>query len=124
MYPDLAKVVREHPSIDTLSVCQMLQCGDLIRKNSSKAWRIELLYCHDNSTSVLRRPNTIKSLWLQNHEWQNLGETWPAQIWQSLEHLDPGPDNMIYPPRNHWVILSSLRVSGWIPDGFSYIVTQ
>ncbi|KAJ7935338.1 hypothetical protein B0H13DRAFT_524429 [Mycena leptocephala] len=109
MYPDLAKVVREHPSIDTLSVCQMLQCGDLFRKNSSKAWKIELLYCHDNSTSVLRRPNTIKSLWLQNHEWQNLEEIWPAQIWQNLEHLDPGPDNMIYPPRNHWIILSSLR---------------
>ncbi|KAJ7655554.1 hypothetical protein DFH06DRAFT_1200405 [Mycena polygramma] len=110
MTSHLAKGIREHPSIEILCLSHMSRCGDFnpIPTSSLKAWRIGLDYCHKNSVSLLLQPNTITSLRLQCQE--AFEETdWPTNIWETLEHLDPGFDNDTYPPRNHRIILSSLQ---------------
>ncbi|KAJ6491623.1 hypothetical protein C8R47DRAFT_435197 [Mycena vitilis] len=107
---DLADRIREHPAIETLCLVGISRCGDLnlIPPNSPKTWRIELDYCQENSVCFLLQPSTITSLRLQTQE--ELEETnWPTDIWETLEHLDPGFDNDTYPPRNHRIILSSLQ---------------
>ncbi|KAJ7496641.1 hypothetical protein FB451DRAFT_1386023 [Mycena latifolia] len=101
MYKDVAKAILEHPTIDTLSVRLM---------SDAKPYNIELDSCHGNSAALLLRPKIVKFFRLQNEERQNFQQNWPADIWDSLQHLDPGPENMdYYPPENHQIILSSLQ---------------
>ncbi|KAJ7496640.1 hypothetical protein FB451DRAFT_1208303 [Mycena latifolia] len=110
MYEDVAKAIREHPTIDTLSVRLMTRCANLIAKDSAKRYSLELTYCHDNSAALLLRPKAIKFFRLENYENQNLKKNWPVDIWDSLQHLDPGHDDMAhYPPENHKIMLSSLQ---------------
>ncbi|KAJ7496646.1 hypothetical protein FB451DRAFT_1208318 [Mycena latifolia] len=91
MYEDVAKAIREHPAIDTLSVLSMMQCADLIPNGSAKPYNIELNYCHGNSTALLLRPKTVKFLRLHNYDRQG---NWPSDIWDSLQHVDPRPEHM------------------------------
>ncbi|KAJ7133754.1 hypothetical protein C8R43DRAFT_645133 [Mycena crocata] len=109
MYKDVAKVIREHPSIDTISVYYLTQCADLIQKDASRAYHIELEYSHENSIPLTLRPKAIKFLRIQNDEPQKFKKNWPPNIWDSLKHPAPGPDDADYPPQNHRVIQSSLR---------------
>ncbi|KAJ6590137.1 hypothetical protein DFH09DRAFT_1140930 [Mycena vulgaris] len=105
MYENLANVIREHPRIDILSMCRMTQCTDLIPENSSKTYSLELSFCHENSIYLLLRPKAVKLLRLPHDEAQLLVTTWPADIWGSLEHLDPGADG----DGTHMIIQPSLQ---------------
>ncbi|KAJ6590127.1 hypothetical protein DFH09DRAFT_222321 [Mycena vulgaris] len=105
MYEGLTKVIREHPRIDTLSVCRMTQCAGLIQENSSKIYSLELSLRGENSFHLLLRPKVVKFLRLPYDEWQPLVTDWPANIWDSLEHLDPGYDC----DGTHIIIQSSLQ---------------
>ncbi|KAJ7125342.1 hypothetical protein C8R44DRAFT_782894 [Mycena epipterygia] len=129
---DLAKIIREHPCIDTLSVRLMTQCADLIKKDSSKPYSLELHDCHENSTPLLLRPKAIRFLCFHNCEPQKLQKNCPADIWDTLEHFDPGAEDA--DEDNHRRLraslkrfvnqgrrpaLKSLDLSGIDPDGLS-----
>ncbi|KAJ7750081.1 hypothetical protein DFH07DRAFT_828155 [Mycena maculata] len=105
MYRSLSKVIRTHSTIDTLSVYRMTQCADLIEKSSQATYNIELEYCHGNSDPLLLRPKGIRFMRLHNEEPQNLRTNWPADIWATLKHLNPGPCDVDLPPENHRLIL-------------------
>ncbi|KAJ7133753.1 hypothetical protein C8R43DRAFT_1023013 [Mycena crocata] len=109
MYKDVAKVIREHSSIDTISIYHMTQCADLIHKDAPKAYNIELEYSHENSIPLILRPKAVKFLRIRNEESQKFKKNWPPDIWDNLKHLAPGPNDVDYPPKNHQVIQSSLR---------------
>ncbi|KAJ7125385.1 hypothetical protein C8R44DRAFT_734637 [Mycena epipterygia] len=73
---DLAKVIREHHRIDTLSLLPMNQCAALVEENSSKEYSLELEYCDENSTALLfLRINC------------DLEKKFAPNIWDTLEHL-------------------------------------
>ncbi|KAJ6631406.1 hypothetical protein B0H10DRAFT_2183324 [Mycena sp. CBHHK59/15] len=108
MYPDVAAAIREHPGVDTLVVWHMAQCADLIAKGSPKEYKIELEYCHGKSAGILSRPAGIKFLRLQNMEPQDLAKNMPADIWDTLEHLEPGYPDM--GQTNHPHMQASLKV--------------
>ncbi|KAJ7125336.1 hypothetical protein C8R44DRAFT_875147 [Mycena epipterygia] len=109
LYKDLAEVIREHPCIDTLNVRLMTHCADLIKQNSSKPYSIELHNCHSNSTALLLRPKAIRFLRLHNWEPQKLDENCPPDIWDTMEHFDPGRDDCDWPPKNHQILRASLQ---------------
>ncbi|KAJ7736821.1 hypothetical protein B0H16DRAFT_1762923 [Mycena metata] len=92
MYAPLAKAIRAHPRIDTLVVWHMTRSTDLIAPGNSRPYHIHLEYCHEGSAAVLAKPKCLVSLSLQNMELQNLAKHLPADVWDTLQYLAPGPD--------------------------------
>ncbi|KAJ7647849.1 hypothetical protein FB45DRAFT_894601 [Roridomyces roridus] len=94
MDENLAAAIRMHPSIHTLSVCAMTDCANLIQPKTTKTYNIALNFCLGNSMALLARPNAIKYLCLRTHDYQPqaVEESWPCDIWDTLEHLDAGYD--------------------------------
>ncbi|KAJ7665574.1 hypothetical protein B0H17DRAFT_1210911 [Mycena rosella] len=109
MYMGIAAVLRVHPMINTLSMCSMVQCANFITLGSPKVYALELDFCHGDSAVLLLHLAAVRSFRLQNYKLQNLRKNWPADIWDALEHLEPGPEDMEYLPENHWIICASLK---------------
>lgn len=96
---DLAKVIREHHRIDTLSLLKMTQCAALVEENSSKEYSLELEYCDKKSAALLLRAKAIRFLRIN----RDLEKNFANNIWDTLEHLAVDP--------NHQSLQASLRVS-------------